>query len=295
MLSIVILTFNSSKDIVSCLDSIYKNCKKYNFNNFEVLIVDNQSTDDTVAIANKLKDQYKGLSVVINKGNFGFSKGNNEGVKSAKGDYLLFLNPDVDLIDVDFSELISFLDKDPKAGALSIKLVLDDGQLDKACHRGDPTLFRSVSYLLGLEEIFSKLPILNRLFGGYHLVGMDMSSVHQVEAVSGAFLLVKKSVFELVSGFDEDYFMYGEDLDLCLRIRLKGFKIYYYPKYKAVHHKYRSGMKSPLLKIRRKTSFYFWQAKKIYFLKHLYKKYPKLLSDIVVKALDLKISSFENK
>ncbi|GIW63974.1 MAG: glycosyl transferase [Patescibacteria group bacterium] len=293
MLSIVILTFNSSEDIVSCLKSIYKNCSRYGFADFEVLVVDNRSTDRTVEVVKKLQKQYANLSVIVNKDNYGFSKGNNQGVKYAKGDYLLFLNPDVELVDVDFAKIIKFLDSNPKNAGLSIKLVLDNGELDKACHRGDPTLFRSVSYLIGLEDIFAKVPVLNKVFGGYHLAGLDMQATHKVEAVSGAFLLVKRSVFDLVSGFDEDYFMYGEDLDLCLRIRQKGYYIYYYPKYKAVHHKYKSGIRSPIVKIRRKTSYYFWEAKKIYFLKHFYHRYPKLISDLVVKVIDLKLRSLK--
>ncbi len=258
-------------------------------------MVDNNSSDNTVEQAKA--SGVTNLKVIENKKNLGFSKANNKGVKASKGKFLLFLNPDVIVKKVNFEELIKFLQESKERAALTVRLELEDGSLDKASHRGFPTLLRSVFYFLGFEKLFCSFPItvLKKIFGGYHMCWENLRKIHEIDSPSGAFFLVKREVFEEVGGFDEDYFMYGEDLDLAYKIKERGYKIFFYPKYKAIHLKYRSGLKSQKKRIRKKTRYYFYQAMKIFFEKHFYKKYPQPISFLVVKYLDIKVKKLKHE
>ncbi len=271
------------------------NFSKDRFYDYQIIVVDNNSKDNTVEKISSLKGRYaKKLKVIVNKRNLGFSKGNNIGARKASGDFLLFLNPDVLVQDVKFSVLLNFLSTRKKAGALSIKLVREDGSVDMACHRGIPDVWRSFCYLSGLERLARFSPLAAKIFGGYHLLDKDLAKVHTVEAISGAFFLVKREVFDQVGGFDEDYFMYAEDLDLCYRISKAGYRIYFYPRFKALHLKYKSGLGSISEKIRLKTKYHFWEAKKIFFQKNLARKYPKIIGRIILFILDLKLRKIKH-
>ncbi len=257
---------------------------------WEIIVVDNASQDKTAEYIKSLK--LKNLKLIENKENLGYSKANNQGAQKAKGKHLLFLNPDVKIEKVNFLKLIKFLEKSKKRAGLTVKLVRENGELDMACHRGFPTLWRSFCYFAKLERVASKLPFkfLKKLFGGYHLLHKDFSKIHKIDSPSGAFFLIKKQVFEEVGGFDEEFFMYGEDLDLSFRIVKAGYSIFFYPKYRAVHFKYKSGLSGKDRKIRRLARYHFYNAMKIFFKKHYLKTTPRILSFLVLKALDFKIS-----
>ena len=106
------------------------------------------------------------------------------------------------------------MEQDSSIGVMTVKVVLPDGSLDPASHRGFPTIWRSFSYYSGLEKVFGKLPFLNRAFGGYHLTYENLKKRHEIDSPTGAFYLTRKETFDKVNGFDESFFMYGEDLDL---------------------------------------------------------------------------------
>lgn len=285
-LSIIIVSFNT-KDITKKSLSLLKKNFSYYPLDYEVIVVDNDSKDGSGKMLKELEKKWPQLKVILAKDNLGFGKANNLGLKHTQGRYILYLNSDVFVYDLDFRDLIYLLDNDRQIGAMTIKLKLPVGGIDPACHRGLPTIWRSLVYFLGLEKIFFNFPLLNRFFGGYHLVWKNLDEVHEVEVVSGAFLLTRKEILDKIGGFDEDYFAYGEDVEMCYQIKKLGYKIIYYPLWSAVHLKSVSGLKKKDVKVRKKTSFYFYDSMKIFYRKHFEKNHPWFLNQLVYRSIDL--------
>ncbi len=286
-LSIIILSFNTKNITRKCLIDLKKNFKKHPLN-YQIIVVDNASNDGSVNMLKKISKNWSELKVIYSKVNLGYDKGNNIALPYVKGKYVLYLNSDVFIDNIDFKDLIYILENYENIGALTIKLLLPTGGIDPACHRGFPNLWRSMCYFLGLEKLFYKFPLLNRIFGGYHLVHLNLDEIHYVDSISGAFFLTRKKILDKIGGFDEDYFAYGEDIEMCWQINKLGFKILYYPLWTAVHLKSVSGLKKKDVKIKKKTSFYFYQAMKIFYKKHYEKKYPFFINKLVYLAIDLK-------
>jgi Predicted glycosyltransferases len=286
-LSIIIVNYKTPQITKNCLSYLKKNLKKYPLD-VEVLVVDNGSGDESVDVLKKIESQWSKMKLFVSKANLGFGKGNNLALKKAQGRYILFLNSDVYVEDVDFFDLIKLMDFDEKIGALTIKLMLPIEQIDPASHRGFPTLWRSFTYFSGLEKLFYHFPFLNKIFGGYHLAHLNLNTVHEVEAISGAFFLTRKEIMDKIGGFDEDYFAYGEDIEMAWQIKKLGYKIFYYPLWQALHLKSMSGLKKGDKVIRKKTSFYFYDSMKIFYKKHYAQRYPSFINFLVYKAIDLK-------
>lgn len=281
-LSIIIVSYNT-KDITNdCLQSVFKSLNVPS----EIIVVDNGSKDGAVRMLESLKVK-KFIKLIKNEENLGYSKANNQGLKKAEGDYILFLNSDVIVKSVDFKKLLDYLDKYPQIGALTVKVNLTNGEVDPASHRGFPTLWRSFCYFFKLEKLFSGASFLNQIFGGYHLTYFDLKSIHEIDSGSGAFLLTRKDLMKKLNGFDEDFFMYGEDLDLAFRIKQLGCKIIYYPFYEITHLKYSSGLKIDSGEIRKRTKRYFYEAMKIFYQKHYQNSHPRIINKIVFLIIDL--------
>jgi len=291
-LSIIIVSYNNPSLTFFCLKKLITSFNKSKIS-FEIIVVDNGSTDETVKKLKEIKKKNNNLILIENKKNLGFGKANNQGIKIAKGRYILFLNSDVLVEKIDWVKLINFLDDKKEVGALTVKVKLKNGQIDPASHRGFPTLWRSFCYFSSLEKVLSFNSFFKKIFGGYHLLHLDLNKIHEVEAISGAFFLTRKKLMEKLGGFDEDFFMYGEDLDLCFRIKNLNYKIIYYPYFEVLHFKYQSGLKSKDKNINLKTKFYFFQAMKIFYQKHYQKRYPFFINFLVNFILDLKIKSYE--
>ena len=206
-LSIVILTYNSSNYIESLLESLVKKyTKEIQNKKLEIIVADNESLDDTVDIALKFE---KFIKLQKNGGNFGYAKGNNLAAKKASGEFILFLNPDAKLIGGDLFDLLQIFD-DEKTGVVGGKIVSFSGQEELSCGRFYTPL--NVFFLaLGLEE----------------KLGRRYSPKKQkiVDFVSGGFLIIEKKLFERLNGFDENYFMYIEDSDICYQVKKKGLKV----------------------------------------------------------------------
>ncbi|MDH7476430.1 MAG: glycosyltransferase family 2 protein [Microgenomates group bacterium] len=291
-LSVIVLSYNTKKITQNCLNHLLKVFEQNKHLDKEIIIVDNASQDGSKNMIRELAKKNSFIKTIYNKKNLGYSKANNQGARLASGNYLLFLNSDIIINQLDFQELINFLDQHSDVGALTVKIVLSNGQLDPASHRGFPTLWRSFCYFSGLEKFFGNWPFLNRLFGGYHLKHLNIDQSHPIDSPSGAFYLIKKNVFDKVGGFDEDFFMYGEDLDLSYRIKKLGFKIFYYPKFQVVHLKYASGLKrNGQEKARTKRNFY--QAMKIFYQKHYHQRNCFLVNKIVYALIEFKIKKYE--
>lgn len=288
-LSIVIVTYNSFETIKQCVDSVEKTIKK---NSFEIVVIDNDSKDDTSELARNLEKQYKNLLFIKNKENCGFSKANNIGIKHTSGRFLLFLNPDTLVYKNTIDGMIDFMDKTTNAGAATCFVELKNGKLDDSCHRGFPTPWRSSCYFMGLSRLFPK----SKLFAGYNMTYLDLEKTHEIDSLAGSFMITRREVGEKLGWWDEDFFFYGEDLDFCFRIKQLGYKVYFVPSYRALHYKgVSSGIKKvskEISKATRETRLFAtrhrFNAMRIFYNKHYEERYPKVVTWLVYKAIDLK-------
>lgn len=270
-LSVILVLYNAREVIEVTLDALY--ASKVDFD-YEVIIVDNNSPDDSVQI---IKDKYLSdpavaakTKLIFNPENFGFGIGNNIGMKQATGDYILLLNTDTKISPENLQVMVDFISKRPDIGAATCKLIKADGQIDPASRRSEPNLVRSFFRLFGFQSLFPKV------FGGYNLLNKDPKISSELESCSGAYFLMSREAYEKTGGFDERFFMYGEDLDLCRSIRESGLKIWWHPETTCVHYRGQSSKKTP-----QKTLFAFYDAMWIYYKKWYSKKYFHLLDPVV--------------
>lgn len=288
-LSIIIISFNTKEITKKCLLSLKKNFVRFPLN-YEIIVIDNNSKDGSAQMLLELEKQWENLHIFSSKKNLGYGKGNNLGVQKSKGEFLLYLNSDAIITNVDFRDLIKLMKMQKDIGALTVKVVLPSGEIDPASHRGFPTPWRSFTYFTGLEKIFKNIPFLKRLFGGYHLVNLDLNEIHEIEALTGAFFFTKRKIIDKFGGFDKDYFAYGEDIEMAFQIKKLGYKIIYYPLWKVLHLKSVSGLKKKDKGIRERTSFYFYDSMKIFYRKHYSKNHNWLFNKFVYLAIDIKKS-----
>ena len=283
-LSIVIVNFNTGKFLKKCLKSVLISCKNLNC---QVFVVDNTSSDGSERAAT----DFSKVTLIKNRENLGFAKANNIALRQAQGKYILLLNPDTEVKKNAFWQMLKFMEENPKVGAATCKVLLPSGEIDWASHRGFPTPWNALTYFLRLSKIFPK----SRFFSGYHQTYKDLGEIHEIDSPSGAFYFVRRDVLGKVGLLDEDYFMYGEDLDWSWRIKAAGFKIYYNPAAVIVHHKgIASGIKEHSfraskaeLATRLKAAAAFYDTMKIFYRKHYQGKYPKFVKWLVFLGLDL--------
>jgi GT2 family glycosyltransferase len=291
-LSIITVAFKSQDQIPRWVDSIVKTVKK---NSYEMIVSDNSPDHETEEVVEKLKAQHQNLVYVYNNANIGFSAGNNVGVKKSKGKYLLFLNPDMEVQEGTIDGFIEFLKKNPDAGTATPAVFLPSGKLDDSCHRGFPTPWNSFTYFSGLSKLFPK----TKLFAGYNMTYLDFLKTHEIDSLAGSFLIISRKLGNELKWWDEDYFFYGEDIDFCYRIKRAGYKIFFVPVYKALHHK---GMSSGIKKVSQESSkatldTKIWatnqrfKAMEIFYRKHYQKKYPLIINQLVYLAIKMKRSS----
>ncbi|HYM65169.1 MAG TPA: glycosyltransferase family 2 protein [Candidatus Sulfotelmatobacter sp.] len=218
-LSIIILSYNTKALTLACINSIVEEYKEELLKEqFEVIVVDNASSDGSLSALKRITR--KGIEVLESGENLGFSKGCNFGAKSARGKYLLFLNSDTVIKDQGFLKMVDLLNKNENYGVLGGKLKNDDGTAQPSTGRFY-NLFTLFFMLLGLER-----------FG---LLRESPKEIKEVDWVSGACLMIKKSVFEKIGGFDKDIFMYTEDMELCYKAKKQGFKTYFFPEIMLYH------------------------------------------------------------
>lgn len=208
--------------------------------------------------------------------NRGFGAGCNLGAREATGELLLFLNPDCCLRPGALKAAADCLTQNENAGLVGLRTVLPDGSFEPGCLRGSPTPGRALCYYLRLDKLFPN----SRTCGGYHMTWLDRSKTCEPEAVSGSFLLLRRSLFEELGGFDEDYFMYGEDLDLCLRVRQSGHRVLYCAEGSALHYHGRCGTNP------RQTAA-FYDSMLLYYNKHLAADYSRLTGALVAAGVNI--------
>lgn len=284
-LSVIIVSFNTKEITAQCIESLLKALGKTPEISAEIIVVDNNSEDGSTEVIK----QYPVVPINLNA-NIGFGGANNKALAVARGKYTLFLNSDVLHNDINYGDILHYLDVHREVGALTVKVVLDETRIDPASHRGFPTLWRSFTYFSKLEQTFGGVPGLRKLVGGYHLLDKDLNTVHEIESPSGAFFLSPTALLKELGGFDRDFFMYGEDLDLAFRIVEKGYKIIYYPKYTVTHLKYSSGIKKKDAVISKKIKHHFFDAMRIFYDKHYAKAHPPFIRSLVYWAIRQKMA-----
>lgn len=286
-LSIIILSFNTRELLGKCLQSV-KKAEKGDYQ-VEIIVVDNASEDGSPKM---VKKDFSWVRLIESRTNLGYASGNNLGLKKAKGEYVLFLNSDTEIRSDALTEMIKFMEKNPKLGASTPKTMLFSGGMDPDCHRGFPTPWASISYFLGLEKLFPK----SRLFGQYHKFYLDLNKIHEIDAGFGTFMFIRKKALEQAGGWDDSYFFYGEDLDLFYRIKEAGWKVMFYPEPLVAHHKgASSGLRRESIKVARPTRETRIKAAKasvrameIFYKKFYQDKYPRWLTWLVLLGIKTK-------
>jgi GT2 family glycosyltransferase len=253
-LSIIIVNYNVKEFLKNLIDSI----KRASINlNTEIIIVDNASDDGSIEM---IKEKFPDVVLIENKINVGFGKANNQGLRIATGKYILLINPDTLVAEDTFTNMIKFFDTQPDAGMAGCKILNPDGSIQLACRRSFPGPWTAFTKVTGLSTLFPS----SKLFARYNLTYLDENQTYEVDAISGSFMMMRKEVFEKVGGFDEQFFMYGEDLDLCYRIQNAGYKIYYVHTTQIIHYKGESTKRSSIDETK-----IFYHAMHLFVKKHL--------------------------
>lgn len=225
--SVVIVTYKVRDYLRDCLRSVFANLSGLSL---EVWVVDNNSRDSTPAMVEK---EFPAVRLIVNPTNTGFARAANQALAQARGRFLLLLNPDAALVGDSLSLMVSCLQQHPEVGVVGGAVHFPDGRLDPACHRGLPTPFAMLAKALGLARLFPR----NRRLAAYNMLWLDPNQEAQVEAVSGSCLMVRRDMLEKIGLLDERFFLYIEDVDLCVRASAAGWQVLYFPKASITHRK----------------------------------------------------------
>ncbi|GIO41952.1 glycosyltransferase family 2 protein [Paenibacillus apis] len=274
-LSIIIVSYNTRDLTIDCLKSVFDSDTEYTY---EVIVVDNASKDDSVPV---IKEQFPQVRLIENHTNTGFAKANNQAMEIAKGRYVLLLNSDTIVQPDTLQTMLAYMEEHPTVGASGCKVILPDGSLDKACRRGFPTPSASFYYAFGFSKLFPENPRFNQ----YHLSYLDPNETYPVDCLVGAFMLLRQETIRQVGVLDETFFMYGEDVDWCYRIKQAGWEIHYHPATYIVHYKGASSRRKPM-----KIIYEFHRAMWVFHRKHFKQRYSWFTNMAVFSGIGLKFS-----
>jgi N-acetylglucosaminyl-diphospho-decaprenol L-rhamnosyltransferase len=275
-LSVVILNYNTREHLRVCLDSLLREGSTSISGGpieAEVLVVDNASTDGSVDM---LDTEFTWATLIRSPRNGGFAHGNNLALRRARGDAILVLNPDTLMPQQGIAHLMQQLTGHPEAGVVGPKLLRPDGTMHLACRRSFPTPSVAFYRLTGLSRLFASSP----RFGRYNLTFVDPDLAIEVDSVCGACLLIRRSVVERVGLLDERFFMYGEDLDWCLRTQQAGWTVRYEPGI-VVQHQHGAASRQRALR----TTYHFFRAMDLFYRKHYVNRYHPLVTGAVRTAI----------
>lgn len=294
-LSIVVLSYNIKDMLKDCLESLVRVKDEVDF---EIIVPDNGSNDGSVAMLRKLqnsKTPKPQIRIIENRVNLGFAAGNNRARKYCKGEYVLFLNADTIVYKDTLKKTVEYLDKHKSVGAVTCKMVLANGELDKDSRRAFITPW------IGLVHIFLKLDRLfpkSKLFGQYWYGYISEDQEHEVDVIEGAYFFTRKNILDTIGWFDESYFLDGENIELCWQIKQRGRKIVYYPKVKITHYKgaakgkVESQMRKQVpLQERLKFRMAGVNSMEMFYKRHLWDKYPLVFSLFVLIGIKFVKSS----
>jgi GT2 family glycosyltransferase len=253
-LSVIIVNYNVRPFLENALASALKAMEGIVG---EIIVVDNASADGSVEMVERL---FPSVKLFPQKKNLGFGAANNIGMKSARGEYFLLLNPDTIVQEDTFRVMIDFFTRHADVGLAGCKVLGSDGLLQPACRRSFPTPWVAFTKIAGLSAVFPQ----SRLFGKYNLTYLDPDKTYEVDAVSGSFMFLPRTTFEAIGGFDEQFFMYGEDLDLCYRVQQSGKKVYYVHETQIIHYKGESARRSDIDEVK-----VFYESMRVFVRKHI--------------------------
>ena len=274
-LSVVIVNYNVVFFLEQCLNSVFAASKNLNV---QIFVVDNNSVDGSI---NMLKENFSSVVLIENKENVGFSKANNQAIKRANSPYVLLLNPDTVIEEDTFDKCIDFMNSNTDCGGLGLRMLDGKGNFLPESKRGFPSPSVAFYKIFGLSYLFPK----SQKFGRYHLGFLSEFEVNEVDVLSGAFMLLRTVTLEKVGLLDEQFFMYGEDIDLSYRIKLGGYKNYYFPETKIIHYKGESTKKSSVNYV-----FVFYKAMILFAKKHFSNKNANLFSFAINLAIYMRAS-----
>ncbi len=272
-LSIIIVNYNVKHFVEQCLHSVLSATKNLKA---EIFVVDNNSVDGSVPF---IKQKFPEVKLIENKTNTGFAVANNQAIKQSTGKYILLLNPDTVVQEDTFEKVIAFMNEHPDAGGLGIKMFDGKGKFLPESKRGLPTPAVAFYKIFGLAKLFPN----SKKFGQYHLTYLDKDKNHQIDVLSGAFMLMRKETLDKVGMLDETFFMYGEDIDLSYRITLGGYKNYYFADSSIIHYKGESTKKSSVNYV-----IVFYKAMAIFAQKHFSSGNAKLFNFLIHLAIYLR-------
>ncbi len=253
-LSIVIVNYNVRNLLENCLHSVYSALGSIAA---EIFVVDNNSNDGSVDM---IRRQFPEVVLIENIENAGFARANNQALQRAKGTYFLLLNPDTIVQEDTFAVMTEFFESTPSAGMAGCKIINPDGTFEPACRRSFPSPWVAFTKLSGLSTLFPRSP----LFAKYNLTYLDEDASYEVDAISGSFMFLRKELYDTIGGLDEQYFMYGEDLDWCHRVKQHGSKVFYVPQTRIIHYGGESTNRSPI-----DSKAIFYQAMEVFAEKNL--------------------------
>ena len=316
MLSIIIVNYKTYELTKQTIDSIIEKNVEFDY---EIRLIDNASNDGSIEkLENDFKSQLESekIHIIKNRQNLGFAKANNKGIKISKGKYILLLNSDTEIIGDCLSSAVRKMEEEPDIGALGVKVVLPDGTLDHACKRGFPSPLSSFYYFSGISRFFPESKIFSAYKAGH--IGEDEEA--DIDALTGAFMLMRSEAVKRAGLLDEAYFMYGEDIDLCYKIKKLGYRVVYYPKVSIIHYKggsslsknidaeeknirqtgqnasfnkkksfiKKSSIKGTKVKKNPKTIYEFYRAMEIFYDRHYKDKYPAYVGKLIKTAIYIK-------
>ncbi len=247
-LSIIIVSWNTRELLDACLASVYKYAPVCPF---DIWVVDNVSTDDSVAM---VQEKYPQVQLVENSENVGFARANNQAIALSQGEYVLLLNPDTVVKPEALTTLIEFMATHSDAGAAGSRLLNPDESLQPSCHPS-PTLAREMWRLLHLDKL--------RLYGRYNMYTWPTDTAREVDVIQGAALILRRSILDQIGLLDEGYFIYSEEVDLCYRLQKADWRLYWIPQSKVIHYGGQSTRQ-----VAREMFLRLYQGKLIYFRKH---------------------------
>lgn len=252
-LTIIIVNYNSTDYLERCLKSILKETCA---GNYRIAVIDNASDEQNFSALKKLSDR---IQFILNSRNVGFATACNQGIRALPASYYLFLNPDCVIEESAIDRTLDFLVSQPSAGIVGCRVNDPDGSLQPACRRKIPRPSTAFFRLFGLSRLFPQ----SRRISAYNMTYENSEQTHEVEAVSGSFLMFRHEILHDIGGMDEDFFLYGEDLDFCYRASLRGWKVFYYPHARVVHYKGRSSARA-----RGISNYHFYKSMEIFYRKH---------------------------
>ncbi|MGI6109232.1 MAG: glycosyltransferase family 2 protein [Eubacteriaceae bacterium] len=289
-LSVIIVNYNTYDYTKGCIESVLsaEDYLRDERLEYEIILVDNASADGSIEWLEQEYADESRIKIIRNSDNFGFSVANNIGIKEAVGAYLLLLNSDTVIAPDALVKTIAFMDNHPECGVLGAKVSLADGSLDHACKRSFPTPSSGFYHSMKLDKAFPG----NKTFGAYDMTWIDPDTTAEIDCTTGAYMCVSRAAYEKTGGLDEDYFMYGEDIDWCYRIKQNGFKIIYYPDVKVTHYKKASWN----AKKDKKVLDAFYDSMLIFYDKHYQGKYNFVTNTIVRSGTGIlkSFASFRN-